>query len=443
MVRTDHAVAHRHHRELFLPHYIGIGSYEKLASMPQPATSPQPTAVLIGGVNLVRCLGLAGIPTVVATPDPEEPALASRYCTQAVLLPAFDRAEAAVTALERLGERLARENGAMPVLLYGSDDALDLIYPNRDRLGRVFRMLLNDAGVAEALLEKDRFQSFAEARGLPVPRSLPWDELAAFEGSVVVKPSAKADWHASSLKKSIFGYAKALVFETGAEAAAHKGVTLHRDELTCQEYVPGDDTCIWSYHAVADETGAVLDSFIGRKIRTHPPRAGESAFIEMAHDDELRELGARIAAQVPLKGVFKMDFKRDARTGRWYLLEVNARCNLWHYLGTANGINLPGVACQYLANGARPSAPSRYRAAWRWLSLELDARAFLQMRREGTLGAFGWLSSIVFSRNVYNVFAWHDPGPWLRFWRLRLTRRVARSGERLLSTVRQWRSTAS
>ncbi|HST01077.1 MAG TPA: hypothetical protein VLJ84_05400, partial [Usitatibacter sp.] len=283
--------------------------------MPQTAACQPPTAVLVGGVNLIRCLGLAGIPTVVATPDPEEPALASRHCTEAVLLPSFDRADAAVAALERLGDRILAEKGAPAALLYGSDDALDLVYPHRERLSRVYRLLLNDPGVAEALLEKDRFQSFAEARGLPVPRSIAWEALASHEGPVVVKPSAKSDWHVSTLKKQVFGDAKALVFDSGALAAAHEGVAAHRGELTCQEYVSGDDTCVWSYHAVADEAGAILDSFIGRKIRTHPPGAGESAFIEMARDEELREMGARIAAQVPLKGVFKMDFKRDSRTG--------------------------------------------------------------------------------------------------------------------------------
>ncbi|HSS28760.1 MAG TPA: ATP-grasp domain-containing protein [Usitatibacter sp.] len=394
-------------------------------------------------MNLIRCLGLAGIPTVVATPDPEEPALASRHCTEAVLLPSFDRADAAVAALERLGERLLAEKGAPAALLYGSDDALDLVYPHRERLSRVYRLLLNDPGVAEALLEKDRFQSFAEARGLPVPRSIAWEALASHEGPVVVKPSAKSDWHASTLKKQVFGDAKALVFDSGALAAAHEGVAAHRGELTCQEYVRGDDTCVWSYHAVADEAGAVLDSFIGRKIRTHPPGAGESAFIEMARDEELREMAARIAAQVPLKGVFKMDFKRDARSGRWYLLEINARCNLWHYLGAANGVNLPAVACEYMTRGTRPAVPSRYRTARRWLSLELDAKAFLQLRREGSLGLGAWLSSILFSRNIYNVFAWRDPGPWLRFWRLRITRTAARGTERIASAVRQWRSTAS
>jgi len=194
---------------------------------------------------------------------------------------------------------------------------------------------------------------------------------------------------------------------------------------------------------VADENGKVLDDFVGRKVRTHPPRTGESSFIELVHDETLRALGARIAAQVPLKGVFKMDFKRDPASGRWYLLEVNARCNLWHYLGVANGVNLPRVACEYAVRGERPASPTPYRTAFRWLSLELDARAFLELRREGSLSFAGWLASIFISRNVYNVFAWRDPGPWLRFWSLRLTRRAARGGGRVIGMVRQWRSTAS
>jgi predicted ATP-grasp superfamily ATP-dependent carboligase len=399
-------------------------------------------AVLVGGVNLVRGLGLAGIPAIVATPDPEEPAIASRYCVRHVLLPDFSNGEACAAALAALGDALAAVHGQRVPLLYGSDDGLELIYAHRARLERSFLMMLNDADVAFALLEKDRFQAFAEVRGLPVPRSLAWDTIASHTGRVVVKPSAKADWHDSPLKKRLFGDSKALIFGTGAEAAANSGVGLYRDQLTFQEYISGDDTCIGSYHAVADQDGAVLAAFTGRKIRTYPPRTGESAFIELTRDEELLALGAHIAAQVPLKGVFKMDFKRDERTGRWYLLEINARFNLWHYLGVANGLNLPAIACDWLSRGARPAAPT-YATRYRWLSLELDSRAFLQLRREGSLTTAGWLASILFSRNVYNVFAWSDPGPWLRFWRLRLARRAVRGPARILSMVRQWRSTAS
>ena len=38
----------------------------------------RPPVVLLGGINLVRTLGLAGIPAIVASSDREEPAFASR-----------------------------------------------------------------------------------------------------------------------------------------------------------------------------------------------------------------------------------------------------------------------------------------------------------------------------------------------------------------------------
>src|SRR5713101_6723262 len=79
--------------------------------------------VLLGGVNLVRTLGLAGIPAVVAMPDPDEPAFASRYCSESHLIPPFDPGEPAVEAIVAIGRRLARECRRRVPLMYGSDDA--------------------------------------------------------------------------------------------------------------------------------------------------------------------------------------------------------------------------------------------------------------------------------------------------------------------------------
>jgi len=397
----------------------------------------------LGGVSLVRALGLAGIPAVVASHDMGEPAFGSRYCVGRCSLPPPENAEAAVDAIVTIGERLTTLYGRRVPLMYGNDDYLELIHAHRERLERYFLVLLNDAEVADALLVKDRFQGFAERRRLPVPRSLQWDTLAAVEGPVLVKPSNKVDWHDSTLRRSLFHHGKALIFSSGAAAAADPDVARFREQLTLQEYIAGDDTCIWSFHGVADEHGNIIDSFAGRKVRTFPALTGESSFIELAHNDELQALGAEIAAKVPLKGVFKMDVKRDSRTGRWYLLEINARFNLWHYLGAANGVNLLRVAYDFLLDGTRPARPREYRTDYRWLSLELDTRAFLELRGRGELGLFAWLGSIVFSRNIYNLFAWRDPGPWIRFWAYRFVRRWDRGAGRFLTVIRQWRSTAS
>jgi predicted ATP-grasp superfamily ATP-dependent carboligase len=404
--------------------------------------------VLLGGINLVRTLGLAGLQAIVATSDPGEPALHSRDCTIGLELPPLDQHDARVDALVALGNELAGLYGCRVPLMYGSDDALELINAHRERLGRYFLFLLSDPAVGEALIAKDRFQALARARGLPVPAELAWDadgpgSLRAARGEVIVKPRVKVDWHHSALCHRLFdGDGKARVFASGREAAEHPVVALHHEQLVFQEYIPGDDQALWSFHGLADDKGEVLQSFVGRKRRTYPAGNGESAFIEMQHDDALEALGREVARRCPLRGVFKMDFKRDPRDGRWYLLEINARFSLWHYVGAVNGVNLMRATYDYLVVGERP-APAKYGTAIRWLSLELDYRAFRQLHASGKLGAAAWLRSIVFSRNVYNLFSWRDPAPWLHLYAQRLGRKWRLAPTWVATALRQWRSTAS
>jgi predicted ATP-grasp superfamily ATP-dependent carboligase len=407
-----------------------------------------PPVVLVGGINLVRALGRGRIEAVVAHWDPDEPAFASRHCHGAVRLPRPGADGAAAEALLALGAEIAGRLGRRIPLVCGSDDALTLVHANRDRLQRHFLFLMPDPEVACALVAKDRFGAFARHRGLPVPRSLAWNgdgpgSVRGTEGPVVVKPSAKMDWHHTVLCQRLFGGdGKARVFDSGAQAAAHPGVVEYHRQLTFQEYVPGGDPDHWSFHGFADESGHVLASFIGRKVRTFPAGAGESAFIEIAHDDSLEALGREVAARCPLRGFFKMDFKRDPRDGRWHLLEINARASLWLNLGAANGVNLARVAYDYLVHG-RPAEPMRALTRYRWLSLALDWRAARELAARGELGFAGWARSILASRNIYNLFSWSDPGPWIALWKARFARKLVHAPRRVLSLVPRWRSTAS
>jgi predicted ATP-grasp superfamily ATP-dependent carboligase len=411
----------------------------------EPAVLP---AVLIGGINLVRALGLAGIPAIVASTNPEEPAFDSKYCAAGVVIPRLEPPEAAVEALLSLGDELAGEYGRRVPLFYGGDNALELVNGARERLERYYLLLLNDPEVCTALIAKDRFQAFARDRGLPVPRDYSWDgdgpgSLRGAGGPVLVKPSEKIDWHHSALCEQLFGGdGKARVFASGAEALADPMVASFHRQLVFQEYVPGGHEDQWSYHGFADADGRVLASFTGRKLRTFPAVTGESSFIELATEESLDAVGREIVARCPLRGFFKMDFKRDARTGRWCLLEINARCSLWHYLGAANGVNLMRVAFDYLTEGRNP-APARHGTRVRWLLLGIDYRAYKEMSARGETSFARWLASIVFSRKVYGLFAWTDPAPFLRSWRRRLAQLLGRGTGRMTARMRQWLSTAS
>lgn len=408
----------------------------------------RPPVLLLGGINLVRALGLAGIPAIVASSDPDDPTFASRYCSGRCILPPLSLPKAVIATLLDVGAHLFRVLGRRVPLMYGNDDYLELIYAHRDRLKDHFLMVLNETDVALSLMEKSRFAALARARGLPVPLALHWEgdgdeSLNGWDGPVVVKPKLKLDWHDSPLHERLFtDDGKALVFENGAAAMAHPLVERYRNQLAFQEFIPGDDSHLWSFHGFADEGGAILASFVGRKIRTYPPITGESAYIEMVRDPALATFGRLMAARVPLRGPFKIDFKQDPRDGRLLVLEINARYTLWHYLGAVNGVNLAKAAYEYLLDGRRPE-PSTYSTERRWVFLRLDFLAYRALARRGEIGLLSWIRSLAASRKVYNVFSWTDPGPFAALWTGRFTRRGRRAGDKLVTWVRQWLSTAS
>lgn len=396
-------------------------------------------AVVLGGVNVVRAVGLGGVPVIVASPRRDAPAAASRFACGRLVLPPLERPLAVIGALLETGERLAGAAGRKLPLFYGNDDYLSLIQENHDRLGRYFALNLNQPEVGAALIDKDRFETFARSRGLPVPRTLAWEELAGWPAPVLAKPKVKIGYDDSRIYRELFGCAgKARVFASGPDIIALPLARQLRHGLVFQEFVPGDDRHLWSFHGYADEHGELLAWFVGRKLRTYPALTGLSTYLELAHDEGFARVGRDVAARVPLRGVFKIDFKHDALTGAWRVLEVNARFNLWHYLAARSGLNLPRVAYDYLLEGKRPAATG-YRTGRRWLSLRYDYRAYREAAAQGRLGAWAWLRSLAHWPMVYDVFCWSDPAPFfkqcLRHARLRVPRLTGR--------LRRWLSTAS
>ena len=412
------------------------GSMSKMADFAGLRRLPKGSlpVVLLGGLNVVRALGLGGIPVVLASADDADPARFSRYCAAHWSLPPLTQPAAVLDRLESLAARLAGMHMRMPPLFFSNDEYLRFVLAHRERLGQRYSLLLSDDAVAWALLDKARFADFAAERDLPVPRAFSWDgsdgpALAEHREPVLVKPAEKLAAADVSVVGALFDGGKALVRPSGAETMADARIAALHDRLVFQEYVEGDDSALWCFDAVADEHGHVLASHTGRKLRCAPPLTGDSSYIELARNDELEALGREIASRLPLRGIFNMDFKQDARTGRWYLLEVNARCNLWLYMGAMNGVNLARVLYRYLVHRERPAA-MRFRQRYRWIDFALDRSAGRELARGGKLTRSAWLASLLRPK-VYSVFSWRDPEPLTRMFAARARNRLARAANRL------------
>src|SRR6185436_14968802 len=86
--------------------------------------------VLLGGLNVVRALGMAGIPVIIASSKRQRPSMASRYCSGVIELPPIAEREAVVETLVQEAKRL----GARAPLFYDNDDRLSLVQDFRAAL---------------------------------------------------------------------------------------------------------------------------------------------------------------------------------------------------------------------------------------------------------------------------------------------------------------------
>ena len=107
----------------------------------QDFTSERPPVLLLADLDLLRTLGMAGIPAIVGSSDESDPTFASRYCRGRCVLPSRHQPDALVVALLDAGDRLVASLGRRVPLMYGEDVWLELIYAHRDRLQGKFLLL--------------------------------------------------------------------------------------------------------------------------------------------------------------------------------------------------------------------------------------------------------------------------------------------------------------
>jgi len=370
-------------------------------------------AVLLGDLNMLRCFAHSGVPVVVASSDAREPTLRSRHARRRILIAPFEDTERVLDDLENIGRAFPNR----PSLFYGTDLQLMTIARHRERLEELFRLRLPSTQLLESLVDKSRFSQLAQALDLPVPATVTSREAAfprqvaeRIAGPWVIKPNRHDGWFTQHALRQR-GPSKALRADTLTELHdLFWQVRRHTPSFVVQSFIPGGEEQIYSFHAYMDATAKVLGQFVGKKIRTFPREAGISTYVELVKAPEVLELGNQIVTKLGLIGPVKIDLKRDPRSGRYYVLELNARYNLWHYLGSACGVNLELIAHADLTGEALPR-PADYRTGVRWLSFGADLRSFLRSYRpSGEIDLRGWLASF-YGPKVYDVFAWDDPLP--------------------------------
>ena len=162
----------------------------------------------------------------------------------------------------------------------------------------------------------------------------------------------------------------------GAEEAGYVGYANSPEELISrfssiskylpilQEYIPGEGYGIFALY----NHGESRAIFMHRRIREYPVTGGPSTCAESVFDPELKRCGLAMLDELQWHGVAMVEFKKDARTGEYVLMEINPK--FWGSLdlAIASGVDFPYLAYRMALDGdVEPVFDYQVGTRFRWL----------------------------------------------------------------------------
>jgi predicted ATP-grasp superfamily ATP-dependent carboligase len=119
------------------------------------------------------------------------------------------------------------------------------------------------------------------------------------------------------------------------------------------------------------KNGEAIGSMEAQRWRQHPPEFGRAAtFVETIDLPEIVELTLRFLNAINYYGLAEVEYKLDARDGKYKLLDVNARTWGFHSLGPQAGVDFPYL--QFADQVGEPLEPCRGRPGVGWIRMVTD-----------------------------------------------------------------------
>ena len=349
------------------------------------------------GLAVIRGLGQAGIPVIAAGNSPASLGFASRYVRdrRVYTSPFADPGQCRLDLLAMIEE-------TRPAVVIPSVEAtLVLLNEVRAALPRGTILAAPSAAVLEFALDKERTLGLARECGVPVSRTAHGGtvpallaEAASFRFPLVIKPRGHS-LHAST--------ANALGFKAryAASMAELRGVlepfATDGKAILVQEYTPGAGRCV---SAVCDR-GRPLALFAYARDREVPLTGGVSVLRRsIPLDATLAHYTTSLLGTIGWHGVAMVEFKYDAATGRYTLMEINGRFQASTALSLDAGLNLPHLVAALYAGAPLPAIPPyRIGVEERWLRGDIAALigawASGSRRTEGVAGDVGGVRATV------------------------------------------------
>lgn len=376
-------------------------------------------AVILGcnyyiGLSVIRCLGIHGIPTVAMDYSEKEAYGArSKYCTEHLIAPHYKKEKNEF--IQFLIEYAAKQN-ERPVLIPCHDSYVEVIDEYLQELREYYLIPQTEQGLYKSIMNKGTLHRIASDLGVPVPETVNpeednyLDKVRNMLGyPCLVKPTDSPSF-VSRFRRKLF-----LVHNEGELIQAVNDARRFSLEVIVQRIIPGFDDHMYTFDAYVNQQSHVTQWVTCQKLRQYPVNFGASVYTMQKNVPELFDIGAWFLKRVGWKGFAEIEFKKDAVTGKFYLIEVNVRMSNLNVLLHKVGVNMPFMTyCELTGiTSVCPRTVTENKNRAFWFAYE-DLLAIRDYRRKGQLTTGQALRSL-FKPKAYAIWDWRDPRPVFAF----------------------------
>lgn len=412
--------------------YDSIFSSERACVVPwileeasQKGPVPLPVSILItdgeqrASLATVRSLGVAGYTAHICSSSRHSIAGQSRYCATETRVPdplsepaRFASELARIAASLRIDVLLPiTEASLLAVLPVRQDFDCEIPFASADRFNRI--------------CDKAEVLRVANARGIAVPiQKQIWASvnvsasLGSLHFPIVIKPSRSVSGPETGRIRNKVSYSND---ETELREALMCLPTSSYPVLLQERIVgPGVGVSLLMWN------GELRAAFCHRRIREKPPSGGVSVLREsIPLNDDLLKASVGLLKDLEWQGVAMLEYKHDATTGIYYLMEINGR--LWGSLQLAidSGVDFPVLLVETaLGLPSRPVTKYRIgiRSQWEWgdvdnllaLLFHPPKRLALPSERPARLAAIAEFIQALRTGTQSEVLRLSDPLPFIR-----------------------------
>jgi D-aspartate ligase len=312
-----------------------------------------PSAYIVGldlnGLGVLRSLTGHVQKLVCIDTNKKAPGMRSRYGEKRIF--------STLTGPNFVKELLASaaEETLPPVLFLTQEATVLTVSEHREVIQKHFRISLPQHDILLGLMDKDQFHTLAAKFNAPLPKSLSINTPADIEGlnqlrfPCILKPAYKNYSYGNRFKKAY------VVRSIEEVENLYREISVVMTEMVVQEWIDGNDSDIYFCLQYRDSGPRALLNFVGRKIRSWPPRVGGTASCTIAeqHIADAIELTDHFFSKAGFVGMGGIEYKLDHITGKLMMIEPTvSRTDMQHEVATLNGFNLPLV--QYAIEADQP-----------------------------------------------------------------------------------------